>query len=51
MVLPDGDEMNTYFSDPLKIDSDDDGFTDKEEITAGTGQKTLMTSHLFRRMV
>ena len=35
--ISDGDEMNIHASNPLKMDTDDDGFTDLEEVKkAGT---------------
>lgn len=34
--LTDGEEVNTYATDPLDRDSDDDGFDDQEELVAGT---------------
>ncbi len=33
--LLDGEEVNTYFTDPLNPDSDSDGFLDGEEVAAG----------------
>ena len=37
--LKDGDEVNTYFTDPLKVDTDKDGLDDDDEIYFGTDPK------------
>lgn len=34
--LKDGDEVNTYFTDPLEVDTDKDGLNDDDEIYFGT---------------
>ena len=34
--LSDGEEVDTYSTDPTNFDSDDDGYTDLFEITEGT---------------
>ena len=34
--LEDGEEVHTYFTDPLDTDTDDDGMSDQDEVTQGT---------------